>query len=145
MSGDSDLRYYVILMMPVLWVVVATIVGLILYKTSSAFFAESKKSKQSTRNLRLTGSVVIAAGAFLLMKFATPDDLRTMVPKGSILVNQASIDMIAKRTTDLENGLVRVGGCTAIEQPASTCARDVEMAKDLATSLHAEVESLPRK
>jgi hypothetical protein len=145
MSDESDLRYYVILMMPVLWVIVATIVGLILYKTSSAFFAESKKSKQATRNLRLTGSVVIAAGAFLLMKFATPDELRTLTPKGTILVDQASIDVIVKRAADLENGLVRAGGCTAIEQSAPNCARDVELAKDLATALQADIERLSRR
>src|SRR5260370_25129251 len=55
--------------LPCLWALLATVIAVSLYKTSSALFEET----QGKRRIRLTGSVTIAALAFYGLKWATPD------------------------------------------------------------------------
>jgi hypothetical protein len=62
------------LVLPVFWAIVATTIGLILYRSSASFFVSEARGQRSTRKLRLAGSVVIAGLAFYSMQQATPTE-----------------------------------------------------------------------
>ena len=71
------------LLLPIVWAIVATVVGLILYKTSRAFIqdtsveATGRPSKEAEfksekrRRIRLTGSIAIATVTFAGLWYAT--------------------------------------------------------------------------
>jgi hypothetical protein len=60
------------LLLPIAWASVATVIGLVLYRSSKALIQSVTTSEAKKRTIRLTGSVAIAALAFFAMKWATP-------------------------------------------------------------------------
>jgi hypothetical protein len=92
------------LVLPVIWAIVATIIGIVLYRTSSALFHSVERSKTRTRTIRLTGSVAIAAFAFFAMKLATPTErlrtTNTVVASQIGEIERATLEAQAALTND---------------------------------------------
>lgn len=63
---------YLRFLLPVLWIVVATVVALLLYRTSSAMVEQVVVRKASQKKIRLVGSVAIALVVFVLLWRSTP-------------------------------------------------------------------------
>ena len=59
-------------LLPVLWIVAATVVALLLYRTSRALVEHSSTGPGGTRRVRLVGSIAIAVVIFVLLWKATP-------------------------------------------------------------------------
>lgn len=93
------------LFMPVIWALVGTAIGLLLYKTSSAFYKR--------KGLRLTGSVVIAALAFYGMLRATPSRRLEGPQVGMSSVHSASLETVRNMTNALDGKVLEIQGCAA--------------------------------
>lgn len=69
---------YLPILVPLLWVAVAVIAAMVLYRTSDSLFERSNISGTSKVRLKLTGSVVIAGCVYLLLwKTTGPTALET--------------------------------------------------------------------
>jgi hypothetical protein len=101
------------LFLPVIWAAVSTVVALLLYRTSSAFFSQTEKNKSGTRVIRLTGSVVIAAVAFLGMKAATPSQLLLGEDPGLVSVSVSQLDELSALSITVEQTSLALSGCLA--------------------------------
>src|SRR5580700_9207361 len=93
------------LVLPILWVLVATFVGLVLYKSSSAIFRG--------KGLRLTGSVVIAGLAFYGMLRATPSGRLQPVQPGRSLVSSNDLERALQMSQQLDRQVLELQGCAA--------------------------------
>jgi len=59
-------------LLPILWVIVSTVIGILLYQKGTAVVERLVKRKTSVQRVRFTGSVAIAVAAFCGMSFTTP-------------------------------------------------------------------------
>lgn len=106
--------------LPILWTIVSTIVSLILYKSSSAFF-ESKRSREGeTRRIRLVGSIVIAALVFLALWRATP-----AVKPTPLEAFRPRIEEVGERAENVRQRLNLLKACAAMTA-VSQCARELD-------------------
>lgn len=69
MDGRPDFLLY---LFPVLWIAAATVVALLLYRTSRAFVQHGSAGESGTKRVRLVGSIAIAVVVFVLLWEATP-------------------------------------------------------------------------
>lgn len=122
------MREYFITLLPVLWALVSVGIALALYKTSEGFFEQKDKGKGKSRQIRLTGSFVIAAIAFLGMAQMTPDHLLKLESASSTYVSKADLLVLADRVAALEDQLVEVEGCAAVKV-AGQCERELSSVK----------------
>ena len=107
---------YITLMLPVIWAVVATGIGLLLYKSSRAVFEDSAQ-RQGLRNrrIRLTGSIVIAAIAFLGMERSTPRERLYELPVGSLIVQRSAIQEMYENAVEIDRLSLELAGTLARE------------------------------
>jgi hypothetical protein len=114
------MREYLVILLPVVWLLGATIVGLILYKSSEAFFEKRGQSANHQKRIRIAGSALIAAIAFLGLRESTPvDTLRVNTP-GTSLVRDADLMALVRTLQRIEDQLVVLRSCIAIDQ-RGTC------------------------
>jgi hypothetical protein len=73
---------YVLYVLPVLWIAAATVVALLLYRTSEALVEQNSGAQGGGRRVRLVGSVAIAVVVFVLLWRASPP----LVPRSSDVV-----------------------------------------------------------
>ncbi|BCG65195.1 MAG: hypothetical protein methR_P3020 [Methyloprofundus sp.] len=107
---------YVILFLPVAWALIATLIGIVLYKSSDAFFEQTSGQKNQKRTLRLTGSVVIAALAFYGIKNATPDQNLLATAPGMLQVSIAELQSIESKLEENINDLLILESCLELDQ-----------------------------
>jgi ABC-type transport system involved in cytochrome c biogenesis permease subunit len=124
------------LLIPVFWIVVATAVALILNKTTAAYFEQ----KQSGRQIRLYGSVVIAGVVFFGLWWATPRDLVSVLPKGTIAVKEGELRNALAYVAKVKGALVNVSACASIAPP-SECRLELEL---LGTEVENLEQNLPK-
>jgi hypothetical protein len=118
------------LLLPILWALIATVVGLLLYKTSEALFESKQKDETGTKRLRLLGSVTIAALAFYGMKYATPSErLRAapIIPEGSIVLKRNDVENLHGLTVKLDRSSLDLQGCLTTLDAADCREKIVEV------------------
>jgi|HubBroStandDraft_6_1064221.scaffolds.fasta_scaffold259753_2 hypothetical protein len=93
------------LFLPVIWALVGTAIGLLLYKSSSALY--------QGKGLRLTGSVVIAALAFYGMLRATPSGRLAGPQEGMSMVHSNTLDAAREMTKGLDRKVLELQACAA--------------------------------
>jgi hypothetical protein len=125
---------YVKLFLPIGWVIVSTVVGVILYRTSDAFFEKVSKDKSSRQQLKLTGSVVIAALTFLGMYYVTPRGALTPKPEGMQYVASVEVQRLLDRVHDVQDRLLALSACLSVSSPKD-CSGQLQDAQTSATSL----------
>jgi hypothetical protein len=110
------------LVLPVVWAIAATVVGLILYKTSAALFESKTTDKTRSKRIRLTGSVTIAALSFVGMWYATPSE------------RLKSADMATLRAiaADIDRESLEMAACSSTR---TCCMQEVEKVRALAGQL----------
>lgn len=118
-----------LLLLPIGWAIVATGIGLLLYKSSSALIQQ----KDKTRTLRFTGSAAIAALAFFGLRWAS-HQLMDLVP----VDNMIEIQNTAK---NLDRKLLEVQACAATLAD-DACQQKVREAKEQSGSLAEMVSKL---
>lgn len=129
------------LLLPVIWAVVSTLIGLILYKTSSAFFEESHQREGFKRKIRLMGSVVIAALTYLALWQSTPSSLQLGVPDDSITVRSTDIAAASEDVKEAAAAIIHLVGCTEITS-AAQCVREIELVSDRISEADRKLDSL---
>ena len=132
---------YIILLLPVIWATTATIIGLLLYKSSKAFFSNELKNGATSKRIRLVGSVVIAAAAFLGMKISTPSASLDLQDEDEIQLNKSEMNQLVKNFKKLDRALMEGMGCySAID--SSYCLLKLEEAWRLSKEISLEVSIL---
>jgi hypothetical protein len=123
---------------------VGTLIGLLLYRTSSAFFSETAKTKSGVRAIRLTGSVVIAALAFYGMKISTPSQRLLGQQQGMAQVPESKIEELSNLATALDRSVLEVQACvnTQVDQG---CLNKVQLLKNDTSTLTAKVATLKQQ
>lgn len=122
---NPDLIAAVRLGLPILWLIVATGVALVLYRTSEALFEEERRDKATTRRIRLVGSGAIAAFAFVALMYATPLSKIVGLPEGSKVVSAESIAALKKARGRVNQAAVELSGCIALAGAAAECRSEI--------------------
>lgn len=128
------------LLLPVIWAVVSTAIGLILYRSSEAMFEASHLSDGGKKRIRLTGSVVIAALAFYGMKLATPQSRLEPLPPGAIVVSQDRFHSLLASAERTDRLSLELSGALEANDLAATHERFIALREEtlgLATALRA--------
>lgn len=138
MSGD--LMEFLRLGLPVLWLLVATGVAMLLYKTSEALFEEERRGEAATRRIRLVGSATIAAFAFVGLMYATKAVER---PTGSKIVTAETIGDLRVRRTRAVQAVAELERCLDLAGMAAECRAEVQDlsrgVEDLAAMMEAKL------
>lgn|GEM_PF-2921978 len=132
------------LLLPVIWAIIATVIGLALYKTSDAFFESTQKNKQGAKKIRLVGSVTIAALAFYGMRLATPSQRLQGINEGAVIVNSSDVKALYELSTKLDNSSLELEGCVHTED-IEDCSRKVEDVRNQISSLNASLIKIMRE
>src|SRR5215467_11904438 len=127
--------------LPVAWAIVATIIGLVLYKSSEALFEQTRRSSGETRRIRLVGSVVIAAVAFGGMKYSTPSAVLDPYPADSLLISKAKIQMLLDQSSRVEDSLLPLGACLSLEA-GKQCQKDYDSVLSAAGATTASIRKV---
>ena len=139
------MEFYLKTRLPVVWAIVATVIALTLYRTSAALFDGTRRSSTETKRLRLAGSVVIAALAFLGMKLATPSANLKEISEGTVLVRGELIGDVRDAVEDLSAATDALEGCHLIAA-AGQCSAELQQIKDRAGRVRSTTERLlPRR
>ncbi|MEO8450705.1 MAG: hypothetical protein ABI647_12985 [Gemmatimonadota bacterium] len=129
------------LLTPVLWVIVSAIVGRWLYQTSEAFFEDVKASEGSKRTVRLVGSAMIAAVAFLGLRQATPRQNLEQIAAGSAILPPSALQQVREQLKELDRKALELQGCVAAAGSES-CSSRVMAIRNIAASAVGAFESL---
>jgi hypothetical protein len=112
LDWETKVMAILLLLLPILWALVGTGVGLLLYKTSAALFESTERSETKTKRIRATGSVVIAGAAFCGMWRATPSDLAQQASK------------LGEQAREVDRASLAVAACDA-SACQQACSREV--------------------
>ncbi|TAT71063.1 hypothetical protein [Rhizobium ruizarguesonis] len=126
-------------LIPVAWIVVSTIVGLVLYRSSKAFFTQ--KDPQNSRQIRLTGSVVIAALAFIALWKTTPNEMLVGMSEGKRLIAQDEISRAIRSTEQVVATFDRLVVCRKLSD-LNQCDIDLERVKNALTVSVSDIHAL---
>jgi hypothetical protein len=119
-----DHQWYFSALLPVIWAVVSTIIALVLYRTSSAFFMQNDVTKTRTRRIRLVGSVVIAALTFLGLRYATPTPLLPDPAGDRQVVRKADVAEATNAMNEMGDTFQSLESCIA-RSVVAQCPKDV--------------------
>lgn len=89
------MREYLLILLPIGCALVATLIAMILCKTSYGLFAERVQKKSATCRIRLILSAVIASVAFLGMAKSTPERVMVVDNKDEVNVQRLDIRRVA--------------------------------------------------
>ena len=129
--------FYAVL--PVIWVVVATIVGVILYKTSKIVLESASQSEARKRQLRFVGSAVIATVAFVGMQQATPE--YQPLPAGSTILRTIDMHSLQELSREAYISRMELGACLS-HHKFSECSAEYSRLANALESLHGKSQQL---
>ncbi len=112
------------LFMPVVWIVVATLVALALYKTSGAVVEQVVKSDAQQRSVRLVGSVAIAIVVFVLLWRVTP--ALDLAP-GDVTIRKDRAVAISLARDNFDGAWTRLDACAEMTPPSQCVAERADM------------------
>jgi hypothetical protein len=118
---------------PVIWAIVSTLIGLVLYKTSEAFFETRHRQDRNSRTIRLVGSAAIAGFAFFGLKWSTPE----------YMLRGYSHDHLSILLDETRSALVNLEGCASISPP-SECKPDISALRQRIDSTRNYVKGLTK-
>jgi len=123
------MREYVVLMLPVVWALVATFIGIILYRSSEAFFESVSGSRNKKKTLRLTGSVVIAVLAFYGIKSSTPGGNLYLNSPSIVQVSSEKLLNIRSKLKDYSDVMIAIESCMELDQAGNCKSQLVQQQK----------------
>ena len=118
------------LLLPIIWIIAATVVGLLGYRIGTAIYVREDLIDTAQRKTRqkvvLGGGAFLAVLAFLGAYYGTPTRYRTGVDPGEMVVRRAAVEDIARaaersRATLVQQVTVCISG-SAID----SCKRGLE-------------------
>jgi hypothetical protein len=111
------------LMLPIIWAITSTLIGMLLYRSSNALFEQESVDKQRTRRIRLAGSVVIAVVAFIGMQRATPKERLGGIHADSVCIPDTRMLELERIIRDIDRLKLEIDGCFASEDYALCTTR----------------------
>jgi len=131
-------------LLPVVWILVATAVGLVLYRSSEALVEDMVSEKTRRQRVRLTGAFAIAIVSFFAMKSATPDSRLQLLPVGKVVVDESVVALVlagSERTASISMLLaakLASGDVTAARESLRAMSQEVAQLQAAAKSLRQE-------
>ena len=128
---------YVLYVLPVLWIAAATVVALLLYRTSEALVEHNSSSAGDKKRVRLVGSVAIAVVVFVLLWRASPP----LVPNPSdVRLTRVQEEQLNARRVALTQAWARMQAC--LDLPAINRCPEQQSDVDVAIrQLNSEYQS----
>lgn len=105
---------YLTLLLPILWAIVSTTIGLLLYKSSRAVIEDLVVDEDRRSKIRLTGSFAIAILAFFAMKSATPETRLQSIPPGYVAVEKSILTTIARGSQQISRSALNLAAATSV-------------------------------
>lgn len=105
---------YLTLLLPILWAIVSTTIGLLLYKSSRAVIEDLVVDEGRRSKIRLTGSFAIAILAFFAMKSATPETRLQSIPPGYVAVEKSILTTIARGSQQISRSALNLAAATSV-------------------------------
>lgn len=116
---------YIAILLPIAWAIIATIIALILYRTSDALFEQSFPGEGERRRVKLVGSIAIAAVVFLgLARFTDLSPFTEMTAREQ-RVSTSALNDHRRAITGLRREYEELRGCMAIA-PARECLNSAD-------------------
>jgi hypothetical protein len=132
---------YIKLFLPIGWVVVSSVVGVLLYRTSDAFFDSLSKDDTSRKRLKLTGSIVIAAVTFFGIYYVTPRGALDPMPSGMQYVSTVALQRFTDNVGAVQDKMLSLSGCLSISPPKD-CAGQLQDVQSSVGSLEQSANHL---
>jgi len=132
------------LLLPVVWILVATAVGLVLYRSSEALVEDMVSEKTRRQRVRLTGAFAIAIVSFFAMKLSTPDSRLQLLPVGKVVVDESVVALVlagSERTSSISMlvaAKLAAGDVTAARESLRAMSQEVAQLQAAAKSLRQE-------
>jgi len=95
------------------WALVATVIGLLLYRSSKAFFELNNTTPKRSQTIRAAGSIVIAGIAFFAMQRAAPSWIISESPNG-VMISHANFADLRSATRRMDNTVLELKACLSI-------------------------------
>lgn len=118
---------YIPIILPLVWVVVSTVIALILYRTSEAFFEQKVSGRHGAKRIRLVGSVVIAAVVFLGLARFTPVGRFDEKVSNESRVSTAALDDQEEAIVGVRQAFEETKACSALASMSECQARITEL------------------
>jgi hypothetical protein len=129
---------YFLYILPVIWALTSTLVALLLYRSSKAFFSQTESVQGRTRRVRLVGSIVIAAVVFLGLRSASPS--RDVSPDDTVL-HRAEFNALMGALADLRSASDALEVCLNMTA-VSECREQVETLRAQASRSRAAINAM---
>lgn len=111
----------IVLALPIAWTIVAVVVALLLYKSSSGWLEGGRLFGLPINSIRLGGSVVIFFVAFLLLKNATPPENLAIDRRDKAVVDRAHLQIMDERSGRIEDLVVNLKACLEAQSSGESC------------------------
>lgn len=131
----DDIARYQGIVLPFLWIAVATAVALTLYRTSKSFITGNQLFGFPVKQVRLGGSIVLFVIVFMLLRQATTAD--------TVYVPAATIAALDRKVESVDAARVDVDTCLETDTlDTNDCRAHVERLRDRWRELKLDTDAL---
>jgi hypothetical protein len=116
---------YIVIVLPIAWAIISTVIALLLYRTSDAFFEQQVPDEKGRRRIKLVGSIVIAGVVFLGLAKFTDMSQFSEIAANQQRVSRAALIEHRQAMTSLRNTYEELRGCIAIARK-DQCDNEME-------------------
>jgi hypothetical protein len=134
--------FYFRALLPILWAAISTVIALLLYRTSSAFFEQEAKAADGTRRIRLVGSVVIAAVVFVGLWRVTPAAVLTGAGRDQVAFGAQELRDLQATTGVMGDAVTRLEACDATQAVGGDCAEALHVVRTSLDAVQAKLAGL---
>lgn len=128
--------------LPVVWAGVATVITLILYKSSEAVFSGDSLFGMPTKGLRLGGSIVIFAVIVVLLQKVTADNAALRADPSRAQVDRADLREMQRLAEAVELTSSDAHSCKQLGTPLAQCGADLAALHENARRLREMLENV---
>lgn len=133
---------YLTLLLPILWAIVATSIGLLLYKSSKAVIEDLIVDEGRRSKIRLTGSFAIAILAFFAMKSATPENRLQGIPPGYVAIEKSILTTIARGSQQISRSALSLAAANSVGDSIAAQEATRIITSEAAALLHVTSEAI---
>ena len=131
------------LLLPMLWAIVSAAIGLILYKSSTALVAgDGNVGPFRSKEVRLTGSVAIAALVAVGLWYATPEAALDVAARDARIVPQSRLVALHEASLLTESRMAEVAACAEMTGSLAGCNDSLIGARNAIRDLRVLAETL---
>lgn len=123
------MKEFIPVLLPIIWAIVATIIGLILYRSSEAFFEQSRSGDGNKRRIRIVGSITISALVYLGLWNATPESAAAGFGSEVFVISKNDFNSAITILNEATAAISRIEACTTVTS-LSGCGNEISTARN---------------